>query len=262
MNYYQILEVSESADGEQIKKAYRRQANKNHPDKNQNSKSAEDRMQKVNEAYEVLSHQSKRKNYDNSQKSSNSQKSNFYQSEPNFRKSRDHESRNENSSFKKAYEEKTTETDRQMKDREQRIKSAEDILKKQQEKFKKTRRRFWVVVAIIAVAVGLMLLQSARNANVRYRDLTTRNDSLSLELRTREFLINEGLEKSNLQKVKSFLSVYELNRIGVHTYSSVEMFKKDMRDVQKAKELYERLLKANVSINMNFDQFYRIVKFD
>lgn len=262
MNHYEILEVSEFATREEIKKAYKRLAKQYHPDKNPDKKGASDHMQKLNEAHEILADEAKRAAFDHTLKHSNSRKSNFYQPEAKYRESRGRDTGDGNASYKKAYEEKTNETDRHMKDREQQIKSDEESLKNQQEKFKNTRRRFWVVVAIIAVAVCVLPLQFVRNESVLYRDLVARNDSLSFELKAREFLINEGLNKNSLEKVRSFVRAYELSANGVNTYSSIETFKRDMRDEQKAKEYYDNLLKANVSINMNFEQFYKTVKFD
>ncbi len=63
-NYYDILGVSKSATQEEIKKAYRKQALKYHPDKNSGDQKASDTFKKVSEAYEVLSDEHKRKIYD------------------------------------------------------------------------------------------------------------------------------------------------------------------------------------------------------
>jgi molecular chaperone DnaJ len=64
-NYYQILEVMESANQEQIKVNYLRLAKIYHPDMNVNNKDeAEAKMKLLNEAYEVLSNPKKRQLYD------------------------------------------------------------------------------------------------------------------------------------------------------------------------------------------------------
>lgn len=65
-NYYEILEVSEKASKEVIEKAYRVLAKKYHPDgKPQEEKAkAEQRMKQINEAYDVLSNEEKRRKYD------------------------------------------------------------------------------------------------------------------------------------------------------------------------------------------------------
>ncbi len=63
-DYYKVLEVSESADQETIKKSYRKLALKYHPDKNSES-GAEERFKKIAEAYDILSDPEKKRKYDN-----------------------------------------------------------------------------------------------------------------------------------------------------------------------------------------------------
>lgn len=63
-DYYQLLGVSRDADTEEIKKAYRKQALKYHPDRNQGSKEAEEQFKEVTQAYEVLRDPEKRAVYD------------------------------------------------------------------------------------------------------------------------------------------------------------------------------------------------------
>ncbi len=64
MNYYDVLGVSKSATGPEIKKAYRQLAVKYHPDKNPDNKSSEDKFKEVVEAYDVLSDEENRARYD------------------------------------------------------------------------------------------------------------------------------------------------------------------------------------------------------
>jgi len=63
-DYYDILGISRSASASEIKKAYRKQAMKFHPDKNQGDKAAEDKFKEAAEAYEVLGNEQKKSQYD------------------------------------------------------------------------------------------------------------------------------------------------------------------------------------------------------
>lgn len=62
-DYYKILGIVKGAADEDIKKAYRKQALKWHPDKNK-AANAEEKFKEIAEAYEVLSDPKKREIYD------------------------------------------------------------------------------------------------------------------------------------------------------------------------------------------------------
>lgn len=63
-DFYEILEVSKDADDDTIKKAYRKQAMRYHPDRNSGDKEAEALFREASEAYEVLRDPDKRQRYD------------------------------------------------------------------------------------------------------------------------------------------------------------------------------------------------------
>ncbi|GAA4833747.1 molecular chaperone DnaJ [Algivirga pacifica] len=63
-DYYEVLGVSKDADASAIKKAYRKVAIKFHPDKNPGDKEAEEKFKEAAEAYEILSNEEKRAQYD------------------------------------------------------------------------------------------------------------------------------------------------------------------------------------------------------
>jgi DnaJ-class molecular chaperone len=63
-NFYELLGVSETASPDEIKKAYRSLSLKCHPDRNPNDDGAKEKFQALNEAYETLSDEGKKQEYD------------------------------------------------------------------------------------------------------------------------------------------------------------------------------------------------------
>ena len=109
-NYYQSLGVEPEASFEDIKKAYRQYAKKFHPDKQNGDEFFEDRFKEIQEAYEVLSSESSRDDYDDS----------FYS----FYARQDGEASKEeaDNTLREEYEEKLRNQEAEFRRREQRIK--------------------------------------------------------------------------------------------------------------------------------------------
>jgi curved DNA-binding protein CbpA len=63
-NYYDTLGISQNATQDEIKRSFRNLALKYHPDKNRNSEESKQKFMKIIEAYEVLSDERSRRDYD------------------------------------------------------------------------------------------------------------------------------------------------------------------------------------------------------
>ncbi|MFA7411598.1 MAG: DnaJ C-terminal domain-containing protein [Tissierellaceae bacterium] len=63
-DYYKILEVDKNSSQDEIKKSYRKLAKKYHPDLNPDDSRAQEKFKEINEAYEVLGDENKKKRYD------------------------------------------------------------------------------------------------------------------------------------------------------------------------------------------------------
>lgn len=122
-DYYEILELSKSATQTEIKKAYHKKAMQFHPDRNAwFQKEAERQMKLVNEAYEILSDEEKRRYYDlyeykDDSHSTKEEKSNFEELKSSYTQSKKREKSNQSKKwyvfvirsilmwfFKKAYD--------------------------------------------------------------------------------------------------------------------------------------------------------------
>ena len=63
-DYYEVLQVTRECSSDELRKAYRREALKHHPDRNQGDAASEAKFKEINEAYQVLSDDEKRRIYD------------------------------------------------------------------------------------------------------------------------------------------------------------------------------------------------------
>lgn len=63
-SHYDILGIDQDASAETLRKAYRRAAQRHHPDRSPGDPVAQQRMAHINEAYAVLSHPHRRESYD------------------------------------------------------------------------------------------------------------------------------------------------------------------------------------------------------
>ena len=63
-DYYDVLNLHQSASHEDIKRSFRQLALKHHPDRNRNSEASRKKFMEVVEAYEILSDDQSRKEYD------------------------------------------------------------------------------------------------------------------------------------------------------------------------------------------------------
>lgn len=125
---YEVLEVSEKASKEIIEKAYRVLAKKYHPDLQQpeNKEKAEQKMKQINEAYDILSDELKRKKYDEELAQKRQQNENSYNQQNSYQAKTQYNSGNnvynaQKNSQANSYNQQYTQ------------KTSEDYMKKQQQ---------------------------------------------------------------------------------------------------------------------------------
>jgi len=83
-DYLSILGLSSDFDDKELKKAFRREARKWHPDLNKNDINAEERFKLINEAYEYLRDPNVRKNSSDEKKQDDKENNNFEKGFPDF----------------------------------------------------------------------------------------------------------------------------------------------------------------------------------
>ena len=64
MSYYNILGLTPDSSAEEIKKVYRKLAMQYHPDRNGGNPESEERLKEINEAYQILGNEEKKRRYD------------------------------------------------------------------------------------------------------------------------------------------------------------------------------------------------------
>ena len=171
-NYYELLEISENASQEVVEKVYKLFAKKYHPDMNpDNAQEAEEKFKEITEAYEVLSDDFKRKEYDNKLKAERMIKETKVSSVNNTYKPQQDININkmtneEVEQIKKQFEEmQNAEAERQRLEKEYEIKKAYNdayvaALERMGVKviYKKTWKEKWAFIKTLTITIVLFLL--------------------------------------------------------------------------------------------------------
>ena len=176
---YDVLEVSEKASSEVIEKAYKVLVKKYHPDLQtaNNKEHAETMMKKINEAYDILSDDTKRKEYDN--KLMQIRQQSYYASSENsnsgYRNNQNNSNKSNNaSSYKRNYEEERAKYEKKLMKEEmaQRKKMQENLNKEYQNAYenylrnlgykvkhswtKENIKDIFIVIAIMIVIIVIL----------------------------------------------------------------------------------------------------------
>lgn len=139
MTLYDILEISENASEEVIKVAYKALAKKYHPDVFKgDSKEAEKKMKQINEAFETLSDEHKRRRYDE------------------FLRNKRRDSKAGNNTESQSQEQKNI--------------KREDVIHKKDSKFSKVKKKTAIIFAIVVVALLVIVAGSFFMKNISILD--------------------------------------------------------------------------------------------
>ncbi len=156
-NYYSALGIPSNASQDAIKTAYRKLSKKFHPDFNQGDKFFEEKFKEIQEAYEILSNDEKRKKYD----SINRQKE-----------------RSNNYSTNKQEEELRVKTE-ELKKQKEYFKKWEESLKKKEENIKQkdsAHKKQKVVFATLNMFLIVVIL-SLGFFIYNYKSKTSKNEN-------------------------------------------------------------------------------------
>lgn len=257
-----MLQIPEDATEEEIRKAYKKLYLQYHPDKNPGNKIAEEFCKELGEAKEILTDLNKRAAYDlklrtyqASSYSSNNSNHNYTKNEPR----QPHAESKKSGDNSNSYEFNSRKAEHDMQEREQKVRDAEKALLNQWHKFQGQKRWFTLAGLMGFIITCSIIFLFVYRKNELYNTLARENDSLTLEFRVREYLIDSGLTKSQFQKVKSILQIYDLNKEGVHNYKSFDVFVRDMQQRKNSDSLFRIIIKSK-NINMNAGQFYNVVQ--
>lgn len=187
MNYYEILKVSKNASIDDIKSSYKSLVKKYHPDLYPGDKTfAEKKIKQINEAYEILSNEEKRKEYDDYLNSKEQY------TPPDYRQ--------DNSSYYTTQTEPEKSTTQNYKQKESFVSS---ILFKSDNSFKP---RIFIFVLILALALILINLIQAKhfltniNSNIETKENTANEEENTNTFFNDEFWKNYYFNNENFDE--------------------------------------------------------------
>lgn len=172
-DYYGILEVNEKASPEIIEKAYKTLVKKYHPDlqEGENKQQAEEMIKKINEAYSVLSDETKRKQYDETIKESTISREEYDRLQQELNNMRRQSTTNDNHNTNHVTNMQSTENEKQDQDIEyqQRLENArkkayydayiQDLKRRGYKiRYKKTFKDYLKIFIVIVVVIVLCIL--------------------------------------------------------------------------------------------------------
>lgn len=172
-NYYDWLEISRNASPEVVEKAYKALVKKYHPDlqEGENKQQAEEMIKKINEAYSVLSDETKRKQYDETIKESTISREEYDRLQQELNNMRRQSTTNDNHNTNHVTNMQPTENEKQDQDIEyqQRLENArkkayydayiQDLKRRGYKiRYKKTFKDYLKIFIVIVVVIVLCIL--------------------------------------------------------------------------------------------------------
>lgn len=255
-DYYYILGIERDADSISVKLAYRKLSLKFHPDKNDGDKFFEERFKEIQEAYEVLSNQQNRIDYDRILKD-------IYDGNSNNQSSKEEELRRQEEELKRKYQtpdkrEKEFKAQQAKKKAEEEAMLRQEILKyeaqltqKEKELSKANEEQKRINSEIAFFRIKISELKGKKNDNTSQNQEKYQKEKFAIS--------NFPKLQQDLNKIKEYIAAYDFQAFMAIFIQFTKKHSIDIHLTNKHKQLVDIVINEKVPIKET-ERLFRLYK--